>query len=218
MNQISRTLGLALGAAVSLSAANATLWDFTIEYSGASFGNTATGVGTVTIDDAFLLNPGDSSISGTPIVPGQAVVGVSLTITGASSGNGTFTTEDFDGGFFLRILDALTLDAEWMGQPQPHNGSLWGDPSTTTHDFNLFTTQDGVPDGEWFYTLRTDFQSQSEGPIGDQLLLVSFRPAEVNVDVPEASTMAGGIGLAGLAGWHLMRRRSPDRVQRIILK
>ena len=70
--------------------ASADLVVFDLAWSGASFGNGATATGRFTIDDALLANPGNNS--GT--TPGL-VTALVVTISGASTGNGTYGLADF---------------------------------------------------------------------------------------------------------------------------
>ena len=79
---------VAAGLIVS-SAANATLIDFSLTWSGEPFGNTATATGTITIDDAVLLNPSDGYDQAAPALLG--ITAFSITVSGAAVGNGTFT-------------------------------------------------------------------------------------------------------------------------------
>jgi hypothetical protein len=86
-----------------------TLQTFDLAWSGASFGNGATAVGTITMDVSRIFNPGHTQQNSS-----QFVTAFSITITGASTGNGTFGIDDFNGaslsGGFLFDTEGGTLD------------------------------------------------------------------------------------------------------------
>jgi hypothetical protein len=177
------SLCLVLAAATPASAA-VTVFD--VAWSGASFSNSATATGQISIDTALLPNPSgvmfNSSFS--PIV-----TGVSITILGATSGNGTFGLADFTGWIWDTSGATLDLGAELVGQ------GGWG--QGFVGDFNLFGTGSPAPSGFAPFTLRTD-----GSVFGDQMLLTSFAPASV----PEPSRML--LGALGVMGMVLRRRRS----------
>jgi hypothetical protein len=129
-----------LGMAVSAKAASR---DFEIRWS--SFG-TAIAMGTMTIDDAVFLNPGSNSTMSIPWV-----TAFSVTITGASSGNGTFTLSDFSEIALDTNGGTLDLSRPLLGQ---NDGGLF-DPvgrNGAGGDFNVFSsgpapkTVDGLAD------------------------------------------------------------------------
>jgi len=166
---------------------------FNIKYSGASFGNNASAVGTITLNDSVLtqLNPNYNT----------SVVGLSLTISGASSGNGTFTASDFSSWYWNTAGTSLDYSKDLVGQTL-QNGGKWGDNpilSTTFGDFNLFASgnNQNAPIGTWFFTLTTN------GHSGDQMKLTNFTSG---TPVPEPSTY-GLIGLGALGVAFVARRR-----------
>jgi hypothetical protein len=64
---------------------------FIVTWSGAALGNGASATGRITIDDLILLNPGQIDT-----IVNSFVVEFTMTVAGASSGNGTFGLADFD--------------------------------------------------------------------------------------------------------------------------
>jgi len=160
------------------SAAQASLIDFDLEWSGADFGNTATASGTITIDDAVLFNPGFYM---GPFA-GSGMSDFSVTISGANTGNGTFTSVggDFSSVAFESFNTGVDFSTELVGQ------AVFG-------DFNVFAAfGSGAPTGTFFFQFATN-----EGA-GDTLVLTSMRPA-----VPAPGTLA----LLGLGGLSCTRRR-----------
>jgi hypothetical protein len=170
----------------AVSSASASVVVFDIAYSGASFSNTAVATGQISIDTALLPNPG-STVFG----PFSSIVtDLSLTVSGATSGNGTFGLADFGTGWIWDTGGVtLNLATELVGQ------GGWGDANG---DFNLFgsTPGSGSPLGTERFELTTN------GGAGDKMLLTSFAPAAV----PEPSRML--LGALGSLGLLLRRRRS----------
>lgn len=174
------SLCLVFGAATSASAA---LIVYDVTWSGASFSNNAVATGQISIDTDLLPNPG-STIFGGALSP--VVTALSLTVSGATSGNGTFGLADFEGWIWDTGGETLDLTTQLVGQ------GGWGNPSGNNGDFNLFTSNPSAPNGSNYFTLSTGF--------GDPMLLTSFAPAAV----PEPSRMLlGALGSLGL----LLRRR-----------
>jgi hypothetical protein len=107
---------------------------------------------------------------------------LTLTVTGASTGNGTFTTSDFS-SFVFNTSGTVDLTGDWATDPN-------------IQDFNLFSSNPSAPTGSSEKTLSTD------GFGGDILTLSSTSASPV----PEPGTFALA-GLGGLAGFFSLKRR-----------
>jgi hypothetical protein len=174
---------------------------FDLAWSGVSFGNSASAVGTISLDDSLLPNPGRvDTLSPT-------VTALSITVSGAASGNGTFNMSDFD--FWYWDTNGATLDLNSQLVGQNTLGNPWGTPDDgiigspddgISGDFNLFAyTVLGAPRGTNYFTLTTN------NGTGDSMLLTSFSPK--TGAVPEPTSIAiFGIG-AGLMSLVSNRRR-----------
>jgi hypothetical protein len=167
---------------------------YNLAWSGASFGNGATATGQITLDVTTLPNPGPPAFD-----IYTDISSLTITITGATSGNGTWTRADLCACSVLGTYTywwtggaALNLNQQLVGQPTL--GNPWGTPDGISGDFNLFFTNGG-PIGTFYFTLTTD------GGLEDPMLLTSFAPA-----VPEPGSMVlMGSGFVLLAG--TVRRR-----------
>lgn len=191
---LSAIVGLAISGVATMgtfSPANAVL--FNLQYSGASFGNTATATGQIDID-TFLLNAGSVSTNMTN--------SLTLTISGAASGNGTFTKSDFK-SFFFFSPSPLDYSKELVGQPV--NGGIFG--VGTSGDFNLFTDNLNAPRGVGRFTLGTF------GGGGDKIRLTSFAPALSNPTqpVPESSSALGLLAIGSLGAGALLKRKQQQK-------
>lgn len=193
-----RTLAsTALLVAGFLQSAQASPLTFLLDWSGASFGNTAEAHGFITFESTLLNSPSLPSGIGFAL-PNPAVLDLSVTVANASSGNGTFGLGDFEFIVWWTGGVALDLSTELVGQPTA--GNPWGTPDTVSGDFNLFPPAlippSSAPRGADFFTLGAD------GGAGAPLLLTSMRPSAV----PEpAGMLLFGAGLAGMAS---LRRRA----------
>jgi hypothetical protein len=182
-------LTLIVAAGLTSFAANANaVTTFNIRYSGASFGNNASAVGTVTLDETQLSQQFNFSGFGT------AVLGLSLTVSGASSGNGTFTFSDFSSWRWDTNGTTLDYSKELVGQTL-QGGHIFG-TSDAYSDFNVFANNSSAPFGVSHFVLAT------QGVMGmyEPLKMTSMST------VPEPSTY-GLIGLGALGVAFAARRR-----------
>ncbi len=170
---------------------------YDLAWSGAAFGNSASATGQITLDLTTLPNPGGPNYD-----MYNDIASLTITITGASSGNGTWTRADLAPISNLGTYTywwtggvALNMNQQLVGQPT--QGSPWGTDDGNSGDFNLFFTNGG-PIGTFYFTLTTD------GGTEDSMLLTSFAP--VNSSTPEPGSMVlMGSGLLMLGG--SIRRR-----------
>jgi hypothetical protein len=174
---------------------------FDLAWSGAALGNGATATGTITLNLADITNPGLTLQNSSPFV-----TDFSITVAGASSGNGTFNFADFNGsgtvgGFYMITGGTLDFTSQLVGQSTP--GGPWGSThDSTTGDFNIFSNFNDLsaPVGTTYFTLTTD------GGREDPMYLTSFAPASV----PEpSSAIPLSIALLGVA--FVVRRRQAVR-------
>lgn len=149
-------------------------FDFT--YTG---GTGATAVGQLSIDSAVLATllaaPSDS------ISPISDLESLSMVVSGASAGNGTFGLSDFSGIAWWSAGATFDFTQNLVGQPT--NGNPWGTLDGSSGDFNFFSV-DTAPTGVDYFTLTADDGS------ADSMQLTSLQT------VPEP----GAMGLTGLAG------------------
>ena len=172
--------------------ARAAVYVFDITYSGASRGNTATAFGTITLEDP--PNPGFSTDF-------SKVISLTLTVSGAASGNGTFTKSDFIGWSWATNGGTLDLDAELIGQDTLD--LPWGTDNFEggAGDFQLTAAPgSGAPNGTWLFE-----QTTSEGS-GNLMFLTSMSPDSSSVPEP-GQVAASLLLLAGIGGYDFLKRR-----------
>jgi hypothetical protein len=165
---------------------------FDITWSGAAFGDNATATGYITVDSTLPAITPDYS-GNDVFLPSSDVTALSITITGAGSGNGTFGLSDF---FDITFWSPAPLNTgeQLVGQDLG-NGCTYGSFAFSPcgglgGDFNLFTSNPLAPDGYIYFTLATD------GGSGDLLAVTSITPA--GVPEPAAwATMLLGLGMVG---------------------
>jgi hypothetical protein len=195
------TLLAAAGAALAVTtAAGATpvpaTTTFDVTWSGAAFGGAATATGYITVDSTLPAITPDYS-GNDVFLPSPDVTALSITITGASSGNGTFGLSDFSDITFWSPAP-LDLTKQLIGQDLGNGctyGALGPCGSGLSGDFNVFNTNPAAPEGFFFFTLETD------GGSGDLLAVTSIAPA--GVPEPAAWTvMLLGLGMVGGAFRH----------------
>lgn len=216
----------------SLAQAAPVTFNFTFDDPGSS----ALTVGSITFEDTLVANPGQNFFQ----LPNAAVLALTVTVSGASSGNGTFGINNFGAVLFETNGGTLNFAAELVGQPtnglpwgtqiadQPTKGFVPGDAG----DFNLFSnvgqlgktgaeryqnrvTPQGVgpfpPDGVFFFLLGAD------GGMAEAMALTSMAPAGVGgaIPVPTLSFWASLILCLGLAGFAISRGAlKPKRASR----
>ncbi|MCC5850932.1 MAG: hypothetical protein JJU29_22820 [Verrucomicrobia bacterium] len=176
MKSKTKTLAFAVMLFTSLvPSANADIQYFEAIWSGVPHGNSATAIALVGIDTALIPNPDDYfEFSALP----AWFDSITLTVSGATSGNGTFTISDFGGVAWGTNGGTLDFGSELVGQST--NGDPWGTiESFEAGDFNLFAAAESpsAPSGTSYFQLSTAESSEA-------MSLTSFSP----VAIPELAT------------------------------
>lgn len=188
------TAGCALsGILLAPATAQAAAESFFVDWSGAIWNNSAEAHGVLTVDDT-LFPP---STPGSFLFPGAEVIDFSLTVSGASGGNGNFQLSDYAGFIWTTSSDpgtavSLDLTQELVGQAT--FGGLWGSANNgNTGDFSLFANADSSAPTSAGYA----FVLAANNGRGDYMNLVSFRPVPVPGAIWLFGSALAGLGLAG---------------------
>ena len=175
---------------------------FDLTYSGAKLGNSAAATATISLDLTLTNNPGVTSQDMSPIV-----TAFSITVSGASSGNGTFGLGAFNGpsgGFYLDTGGGtLDFTRELIGQRT--SISPFGTTDGEGGDFGFLANKTiaAAP------TATDYFQITTNGGTGEFLYLTSFRPTAV--PEPGGLTLLLSLSISTMAV-HALRRRYPAAI------
>ncbi len=194
--KITTALAAAVAGLLSMPVRADVIQTFNLAWSGAPFGNTAMATGTITLDETLLGDPFNyAGAAG----PGDPFIAVSITISGAALGNGTFGSSSFSYVALSSDGSVLNLTKQLVGQAS--GSGLWGEydfnNDNYSGDFNLFANGGLAPSGTSPFELTTD-----DGQ-GSRLQLTSF-----TVATAEPSSVAL-LGFAALGLGVLVRRRRP---------
>jgi PEP-CTERM motif len=191
---------MSLAIATSASALTDVFQTYDLAWSGAFLGNDASASGQITLDLTTLTNPSPLGGLGIDIV--SDITSLTVTVTGASAGNGPFTESD------LCACSTLGTSTLWNtnGATVDMHGDILAQLTVDGGDFNLFFTSPG-PQGSQELTLTTN------GLSGDPMEMTQFAPALGRAAAPEPATwMMMGLGFAGLAFAGLRARRSATAI------
>jgi hypothetical protein len=157
--------------------------DYDIAWSGAPNNNSATAVGTMSLDLTTLPNPEPSY---TDII--SSIQSLSITVSGSGAGDGTFTKADLapesvegTNTYWFTNGATINMGADVLAQLIANSG-----------DFNLFFDGNG-PEGSFVLQLQTDQLT------GDVMNMTEFLPTAGAAPEPSAYMLAlVGAGLFGL--------------------
>jgi hypothetical protein len=150
-----RRTWLWISALLLLLAGTAQAVPVTFDFTFQDPNSTAQAVGFVTFQANLLPNPAGCLEGSDFNLPNPAVLALQVTVSGATSGNGTFDLTDFERIAWCTNGAKLDLCTELVGQPTRNDP--WGTPSDGDGgDFNLFAAAPQAPEGEWYFTLCAD--------------------------------------------------------------
>jgi len=131
---------------------------------------TAVASGYITFETTLISNPGNNTIT----LPDPSVLAISLTVSGATSGNGTYTMADFGQVFFNTGTVGLDLSKPLIGQ-SAGGGFIWGTcTGGNCGDLNFFGIAAPAPTGTFWFALTADggaantMNLAAAGPPGNQ--------------------------------------------------
>jgi hypothetical protein len=157
----------------------------TFQFTFCSSVNTgASARGYITFNGALMSNPFTGNLS----IPGPEILDLSVTVSGAAAGNGTYGMSQFSNIAWDSNGGTMNFGAELVGQPT--NGLPWGSVPSESEagDFNLFPAggspdaptgalyapggppPTNVPLGTWYFTLSAN------GGQADPMILRSMEP------------------------------------------
>ena len=173
-------------------------------------GGTGSATGFIVFEETLLPNPG----AGDFLLPDPAVLDLEITVTGASSGNGTFTLADFCAVVWDTNGGTLDLSTQLIGQPT--SDEPWGSTNEGAGgDFNLFTDCDTdfnnysaartfrgspAPTGVWWFTLGANGGSADE-------MVLSAMSRGATIPTMSEYGLAAFIALLVLSGALIIRRK-----------
>lgn len=193
------TTALALFLGVASQQAKAGAVTYAATWSGAPQGNTASATGLITLDTATLPNPG--SYGNSSALP-SFLLDLTITVSGAGAGDGTFTMSDFQGMYWDTGGGTLDLTTQLVGQPIG-GGNTWGFTigKFGTGDFNFFTSAPAAPRGILPFLLSTGNNTN------DIMQLTSLAPAAAPEPGSFALILIGALTMAGFAGRRIQLNR-----------
>jgi hypothetical protein len=175
-SRIATIAAFALAMLLAVAPSAKALMIFDLTWDGTPNGNGAHATGQITFNDGLPLNPSGFVIYQSAL---GDITALTVTVTGASAGNGTFTLADFaptQTAYWDTEGATLNLYQELVGQSA--GGGTWGTPDGNHGDFNIFNAAGSptAPCGANYFQLGAD------GGGGDVMNLTSM------VAVPEPST------------------------------
>jgi hypothetical protein len=170
--------------------------DFIETYLGSDSVSGAIATGQLTLDLDALSSPPPTG-QGLYVLPDPAFVSLTMTITRASSGNGTFTLADFDSAIFDTLgtpISSFDLSQNLIGQPLTVGGAFGNlDPSNFPAPVGDLVFSSGTGLGNAPTKSSFPFVMLTAGGSGDNLQLVNITPVpEPGTALTVIMTLAGG--------------------------